>query len=79
MISMFLAISGILFWVIILTWFCCGTWQYFRWTKEDKAELAEAMTGVRKRLHPVVQHMEMLLICIILFPMYAIASFYKEE
>lgn len=75
--ALFFIASGIVFWVIILTCLTCAVWQYARWSKDEREELILQVANVK---HPlIVRHLEAVLTLFVLYPLFWVASFYKEE
>lgn len=77
MTALFFIASGIVFWVVVLTWLTCAVWQYFSWSKEEREELISQVANVKRPL--VVRHLEAVLTLFVLYPLFWVASFYKDE
>lgn len=76
---LFFILSGVFFWVVIVAWVTTAVWQWVKWTREDREELIEALNATRSKRSHFVQHIEALALCIVLFPVFALSSFFKDE
>lgn len=77
--NIFFILSGVFFWVLISAWMTAAVWQYVRWTREEREELIEALNESRSERSHFVQHAEALTLCLILFPVFVLSSFFKDE